>query len=124
LPILRAHPETEFELVWPPYSILVWQDFAQRSQLDVTFGFKRHVIAATAGLPNVRVVDLQAHDEITTDLDRYMDIYHFSPDVNRWIVARACAGDDRVDASNVEAFERRLREQIVAWKPPTARAAR
>ena len=124
LSILRAHPETEFELVWPPYSILVWQDFAQRSQLDVTFGFKRHVIAATDGLPNVRVVDLQAHDEITTDLDRYMDIYHFSPDVNRWIVARACAGDDRVDAGNVDAFERRLREQIVAWKPPTAQAAR
>jgi hypothetical protein len=124
LPILRAHPETTFDLVWPPYSILVWLDFAQRGQLDVTFDFKRHVIAATAGLPNVRVVDLQAHGEITTDLDRYMDIYHFSPDVNRWIVERACAGEDRVDAGSVDAFEQQLRGQIAAWQPPTTHATR
>ena len=124
LPSLRAHPQTTFDLVWPPYSILVWQDFAQRRQLDVTFEFKRHVIAATAGLDNVHVVDLQAHDEITTDLDRYMDIYHFSPDVNRWIVERACAGDDRVDAATVDAFEQRLRAQIAAWRPPMAQATR
>ena len=124
LPIVRAHSETTFDLVWPPYSILVWRDFAQRGQLDVTFEFKRHVIAATAGLPNVRVVDLQGHDEITTDLDRYMDIYHFSPDVNRWIVERACRGDDRVDAATADAFEQRLRDQIVGWQPPITHATR
>lgn len=124
LPVLRAHPDTRFELVWPPYSILVWVDFAQREQLDVTLAFKRYVVEAVEGLRNVGVVDLQTHDEITTDLDSYMDIYHFAPRVNAWVVERACAGEDRVDPASVAVFEQRLRGQILAWRPPATRAAR
>ena len=120
----RAHPATRFDLVWPPYTMLVWLDFAQRGQLDVTLAFKRYVAVSTAGLANVHVVDLQVHDEITTDLDLYMDIYHFAPKVNRWLVERVCTTGDRVDAANVDAFEGRLREQLRAWRAPATRVAR
>lgn len=123
LPIVRAHPNTEFDLVWPPYSMLVWLDFAQRGQLDVTLDFKRYVVAAAGPLRNVQVVDLQGQTEVTTRLDLYMDSYHFAPQVNRLLIQRTCAGLDRVDASNVDSVERRLREQLAAWRPPAARAA-
>jgi len=122
LPILRDHPRTHFDLVWPPYSMLVWMDFAQRGQLDVTFSFKRLVVAATHALANTSVVDLQMHDEITTDLDQYMDIYHFAPAVNRWIIERVCAGHDRVDPASIAADEHRLREELARYVPPTPRA--
>ena len=118
LPLVKAHPETEFDLVWPPYSILVWLDFAQRDQLDVTFAFKRYVAEVAAVLPNVHITDLQAEKSITHDLDRYDDIYHFDPAVNEWIVDAACRGRDRVDAGNAAAFERELREQIAAVRTP------
>ena len=59
LPVMAAHPETEFDLVWPPYSVVVWGDYVQRRQLDTTLAFKRYVFAATRDLPNVRIVDLQ-----------------------------------------------------------------
>ena len=120
LPVVRDHPATEFDLVWPPYSMLVWIDFAQRNQLDVTLGFKRYVVEAVARLANVRIVDLQEHDEVVADLDRYMDLYHFAPQVNRWLVERTCAGDDLVDAANVASYERALRERLPGWR---ARAA-
>src|SRR5512143_699288 len=45
LPLLRAHSATEFDLVWPPYSIVVWADFVERRQLDVSLDFKRWVFA-------------------------------------------------------------------------------
>ena len=122
VPLLRDHPETRFDLVWPPYSMLVWLDFAQRDQLDVTLAFKRYVVEVSHALGNTSVVDLQAHAEITTDLDRYMDIYHFGPAVNRWIIERVCAGEDRVDPAGVDAYERRLREEVARYKAPTARA--
>lgn len=118
LSLVKAHPETEFDLVWPPYSILVWIDFAQRRQLRVTFDFKREVVARTSALPNVHVTDLQSEEQVTHDLNRYTDLYHFSPAVNRWIVEDTCAGRERVDLSNVQAFEQRLEEQIKAWRPP------
>jgi hypothetical protein len=114
LPLFRSHPETEFDLVWPPYSILVWVDFAQRDQLGVTLEFKRSVVEATRGLANVRIVDLQAERVVTHDLDRYTDLYHFDPAVNEWLVESACRDRNRVDASNVETYERSMREQTAA----------
>jgi hypothetical protein len=115
LPILRAHPDTEFDLVWPPYSILVWVDFAQRDQLEVTFAFKRYVAATSARLANVRVVDLQAERAITHDLDRYDDIYHFDPAVNESLVQSACTGANRVDPGDVGAYEQRIRDQLAVF---------
>ena len=123
LPVLSAHPDTRFDLVWPPYSMLVWLDFLQRDQLDVTFAFKRYMTQAIARLSNVTIVDLQAHDEITGNLDLYRDLYHFAPQVNEWIVARACAHIDAEDVSNVERYERELRARLAAWQPPVVGSA-
>jgi hypothetical protein len=117
LPRLRAHPQTHFDLVWPPYSMLVWLDFLQRGQLDVTFEFKRYMAQVVGALPNASVVDLQSHDEITEDLDLYRDLYHFAPQVNAWIVERTCANLDVENASNVERYARALRAQLAAWRP-------
>jgi len=119
-PVLGRHPRTHFDLVWPPYSMFVWRDFAQRAQLDVTLAFKRYVADAVAKTGNASVVDLQTHSEITTDLDLYMDIYHFAPKVDRWMIERTCAGLDRVDAAGAVAAERRLRAVLAAWHPPVA----
>jgi hypothetical protein len=114
MPLLRRHPGTEFDLVWPPYSILVWVDFAQRDQLEATFAFKRYVATATAALPNVRVFDLQDERAITHDLDRYDDIYHFDPAVNELLVSAACTDAHRVDPGNAAQYEQRIREQLGA----------
>ena len=123
LPVLGAHPGTHFDLVWPPYSMLVWLDFLQRGQLDATLAFKRYMAQATARLPNVTIVDLQGHDEITGNLDLYRDLYHFAPQVNEWVVARTCAHLDDEDASNVERYERELRAKVAAWRPPAEGSA-
>jgi hypothetical protein len=102
--------------------MLAWADFAQRDQLDVTLAFKRYVVEVSDALPNTGVVDLQGHDEITTDLDQYMDIYHFGPAVNRWIIERVCAGEDRVGPASVDVYERHLREVLARYHPPAPRA--
>jgi len=51
-----------------------------------------------------------------------MDIYHFSPQVNRWMIERTCAGDDRVDAATVSSAETRLRAALATWQPPSTAA--
>jgi len=120
---LARHPATHFDLVWPPYSMFVWRDFAQRAQLDVTLDFKRYVAEAVQPMKNVGIVDLQTHAEITTDLDLYMDIYHFAPQVDRWVIERTCAGLDRVDSTTAVAAERHLRDALAAWHPPVGQTA-
>jgi hypothetical protein len=117
LPLIDAYPQTEFDLVWPPYSIVVWADFVQRSQLEVSLAFKRYVFEATRGLANVHVIDLQGVAEVTHDLDRYADLYHFSPAINAWLIDAACHDRYRVRADNVDALEHDLRVQALAFDP-------
>jgi hypothetical protein len=122
LPLLRAHPQTEFDLVWPPYSILVWLDFAQRDQLDVSLAFKRYVFEATRDLPNVSVVDLQDERAITHDLDRYTDLYHFDPEINERLIEAACSGRARTTVDRLDQSERSLRDQVEEIRTPAGLA--
>jgi hypothetical protein len=118
LPLFRARPQTEFDLVWPPYSILVWLDFAQRNQLEVSLAFKRYVFEATRGLANVAITDLQSERGITHDLDRYTDLYHFDPGINERVMQAACSASEHVDARGLAESERRLREQVAEAQTP------
>ena len=118
LPLMEAHPATEFDVVWPPYSIVVWGDYVQRRQLDIALAFKQYVYAATKGLPNVRIVDLQPDAAVTHDLDNYTDLYHFSPAINEWMIAQACGDRHRIrSSSDVDAAEREMRAQASAFDP-------
>jgi hypothetical protein len=120
LPLMEAHPETEFDVVWPPYSIVVWGDYVQRRQLDTALAFKRYVQAATHDLRNVRIVDLQPAAIVTHDLDNYTDLYHFSPTINVWMIEEACGEGHRISSvADVEASERQLRAQASAFDPAT-----
>jgi hypothetical protein len=119
LPIVAGNPGTEFDIVWPPYSILVWLDFAQRDQLETTLAFKRYVHEALRNYPNARLYDLQGEESVTHDLDRYTDLYHFAPAVNDWMVRTICAGPG-MDAATLAGVERRLREQVRRIEHPRA----
>jgi len=124
VPLLAAHPAVAFDILWPPYSILVWLDFARRDQLEVTLAFKRYVLSATRGFANVRVFDFQSEERVTHDLDRYTDIYHFDPAVNEWMIETACSGAHRVGSERESAgIELRLRQQVAAIRSPEGLAA-
>lgn len=111
--VIERHPDTEFNLVFPPYSIVVWADFVQRNQLDVSLAFKRHVFQRLQALPNTRIFDFQWDAGIIQDLDLYADIYHFSPTIGRRMLASVCGNDARyrVTSTNLGEFESALRQQ-------------
>lgn len=109
LPIFRSHPEVRFSLVYPPYSALVWKDFAQRGQVDVSLAFKRYVFDAVKRLPNVALYDFQARREWVANLDNYKDIYHFNPAISRAMLESIAAGTDRVDPAEIDLSEAWLR---------------
>ena len=110
LPIFRSHPDVRFSLVYPPYSALVWRDFAQRNQLDVTLAFRRRVFEVLRGLPNVALHDFQTRRDWVTNLDNYKDIYHFSPLVSRELLISVARGTDHVDEKRLMDAEPVLRE--------------
>ena len=116
-PLVRGHPDAKFIFVWPPYSILVWADFRQRDQLDLSLEFKRRFVAALAKYPNVRMHDFQARTDWITHLGDYRDIYHFSPKISSAMVKEIAAGHERLTPENVGERNRVLREMGLAADP-------
>ena len=114
LPVLRTHPEVRFSLVYPPYSALVWKDFRQRNQVEVTLAFRRRVFELVRPLLNVVLYDFQTRRDWVTNLDNYKDIYHFSPAVSRAMIESIAAGTDRVGDQGIAASEALLRELAAA----------
>ena len=111
--LIEQHPRTDFTLVFPPYSIMVWADFVQRGQLDVSLEFKRYVFQRLGALPNTRILDMQWDAGIIRNLDLYTDIYHFNPAINRRMLESACGEDERyrVTQAKLAEFEAGVRQQ-------------
>lgn len=113
--LIEEHPDTTFNLVFPPYSIVVWADFVQRDQLEVSLAFKEYVFKRLQTLSNARIFDMQWDEAITHNLDLYADIYHFNPAINRQMLASVCTNDMhyRVTEKSLGEFDARLREQAL-----------
>ena len=82
---LSAHPDTEFRIFIPPYSMLWWDNMNRSGELDSTFYEEREAVHALLSHPNVRLYLLQNIPEIITNLDNYMDTIHFSMEINHRI---------------------------------------
>ncbi len=117
LPLVRGHPETKFIFVWPPYSILVWADFRQRGQLDLSLEFKKRFVEAMAKYPNVRIHDFQERTEWITRLGDYRDMYHFAPKISSALVKEIAADHERLTPENVDERNRKLRAMGMAADP-------
>ncbi len=86
VPLLEAYPQTRFTFVYAPYAILVWMDFEQRGQLEVTLAFREWLFERVQRYPNVEIFDFHAEPGIVMDLDHFTDIYHYSPRLSQAII--------------------------------------
>ena len=79
LPMLRAHPETQFLFFFPPKCITYWRNAQKDGVYDAKF-YAMHQIAQTLlREENARVFFYADREEWTTDLSLYMDSIHFRP---------------------------------------------
>ena len=119
LPFIEAHPDTEFIVFFPPYSLVQWVDFYQQGTMIYHLEQKEAVIRILLGYDNVKIYDFQAELDWVTDLDNYIDAWHYGPWINDAIVediaAGRCAVTERaMIAATNDALRRRAAEQLDA----------
>lgn len=85
IPYIEAHPETEFYIFFPPYSILFWYDVMVENHLDATLNAYRTVEESLNKYENVRMYFFPADKETVTNLNNYADYSHYHPDINRYM---------------------------------------
>lgn len=118
IPFIEAHPDTEFIFFFPPYSIARWYEFYRQGDFGYHLNQKDAVISALLPYKNVRIYDFHAEFDWITNLDHYIDTWHYGPWINSAIVEAVSKDQNRItDVSQVKPNNDLLRslvDQIVA----------
>lgn len=116
--IIANHPDVEFDIYFPPYSILQWVAMrdASPSTLKIVYDFSAYAAQRLAEYPNVRLHDFRAVSEVTHNLGNYADVIHHSPDVDLKLLSWLAAGTYVVDHAAPLASLERLKAQVTAYR--------
>jgi hypothetical protein len=116
--LIEKYPDVEFDIYFPPYSILQFvamRDFSPAT-LQIVYKANSYLLRRLSQLPNVKVYDFREAKEITHDLNNYSDIIHHSPEVDRQVLALIAADKYRVNPAAPDASLERLKQQVEAYR--------
>lgn len=92
LPFIAAHPETQFDFFFPPYSAAEWSTMQSKGTLESMLALRSLCYDALSAYDNVTVHDFAAREDWVLDLNNYKDTLHYGQWINDAIVQNIAAG--------------------------------
>jgi hypothetical protein len=116
--LIEKNPEVQFDIYFPPYSILqfVAMRDASPATLKIVYEFTAYISRRLAQFPNASLHDFREVEDITHDLENYGDIVHHSPTVDLKVLAMLASRQYTVDRAAPTASLDRLRAQVEAYR--------
>jgi hypothetical protein len=99
---VEKHPETTFKFFFSPYSMLWWDNAYRDGSRDAVLYNEKQAIAALLPYDNVEIYFYQDDKDIITNLDNYMDMIHFSKDINYYVYDKLAKGEEQLTEDNYE----------------------
>ncbi len=97
----EEHPDTEFSIWFPPYSILYWDKLTREGREDAVLNAVEYAAQRLMEYDNVSVYCFLHNYNIIVDLYNYTDHVHCSGDVCRIIAGDVMAGRWRLTEENL-----------------------
>ncbi len=97
---IAANPDTAYRFILPPYSLLWWDAAYVNGELDKNFYLLEQTLPALLTFDNVEVYYFQSEKDIVCDLDNYMDMIHYSPEINQYMFEQLGRETYRVTKEN------------------------
>lgn len=107
---VRANPETEFYLFFPPVSILFWDKLDRVGSLELQLEAERIAIEELLKNENLRLFSFMDEFELVCDLDRYKDYIHYDSAVNDWMLECMASGEHELTADNYGEYLEKIGE--------------
>lgn len=104
LPIIKDNPEIDFEIFFPPYSILYWDTMIVDGTLEAMIELEKYIIEIFLKYDNVKIHYMQSNDEIITNIKNYMDYAHYLPEINTLIIESMGKEEYLLTRDNYEAY--------------------
>lgn len=97
---VEAHSGTVFYIFIPPYSMLWWDNIYREGDTEAYLYNLEQAMKVLLEYDNVKLFYFQNDREVITNLENYMDILHFSPNINHYICDSLIKDEHRIDQSN------------------------
>lgn len=108
--LAEEHPETEFYLFFPPYSIYSFDSLNQQGALEKQLDAEKYALELLLQYDNIHMFSFFGETDLVCDLDHYKDIAHYSEDVNEQMLNWMAEGYDELTLDNYEAYCKEERE--------------
>ena len=96
IPFIKAHPDTRFDLFFPPYSAAEWSTMQSKGTLEAMLTLRGVCYDALSAYPNVTVYDFAAREDWTLNRDNYKDTLHYGQWINDEMVQCIAEGSGAV----------------------------
>ncbi|MBE5799978.1 MAG: hypothetical protein E7321_08530 [Clostridiales bacterium] len=112
IPFIVAHPQTQFDFFFPPYSAAEWSTMQAKGTLEGMLALRGLCYDMLSQYANVIVHDFAAREDWVLNLNNYKDTLHYGQWINDAIVEDIAAGScivrrrDQLDTAT---------EQLRAW---------
>ena len=121
LPFVAAHPQTQFDFFFPPYSAAEWSTMESKGILDAMLAIRGMCYDALSVYPNVVIHDFTTREDWTLNLDNYKDTLHYGQWINDEMTSLIASGEHAVSSraqldSATEAIRSRALEIFAAGK--------
>ena len=118
-PFIEAHPETVFQIFFPPYSAAEWATMESRGTLEAVLALRALAYDTLSAYDNVTLYDFAAREDWVLNLDNYKDTTHYGVWINDAITDAIASGEGIVSSrSRLDEATARLHtwadEQIAA----------
>lgn len=114
LSVVKKHPEVNFYLYYPPYSILQHRFYYEKSPVlfENELISKRYIFDQVGQMSNVHIFDFQGEKKWTFDLNNYKDLAHHSGKLNMLIIDAIAENKYRVNKNKLDEVLNKLKRQV------------
>lgn len=110
LSLTRAHPDTEFYLFFPPYSVVWWDQQQRLGTLDRQIDMQQAAADMLLKEDNIRLFGFCDAFDVTGDLSLYYDTTHYDEDINSWMLKCMRGGVHQLKKDNLADYIARIQE--------------
>lgn len=98
---MEAHPDTEYIFFVPPFSMAWWDCAYVNGELQKNLYVMEETMKMLLTIDNATLYFFQGEEDIVCNLDIYMDMLHYNPQVNQYMLEMVIAGEGQVTEENI-----------------------
>lgn len=108
--LANQHPETDFYLYFPPYSIGYWDQVCNKNELEWHLEMEQIAMEEVLECPNIKLFSYSMREEWILNLDNYCDLEHYAEWINHGILEGMATGEGQITQDNYREYIERERE--------------